>query len=67
MRLANSKGSIARVNKTVIYKRAIQRESTQNLRQHGSTMLQEDAKIALFHLGKKKEGEKLPEVIFMNT
>lgn len=30
-------------------------------------MLQEDAKIALFHLGKKKEGERLPEVIFMNT
>lgn len=30
-------------------------------------MLQEDTKIALFHLGKKKEGERLPEVIFMNT
>lgn len=68
MRLGNSKGSMAQVNKPVIYNRAIQKESTKNLRQSGSTMLQEDAKLALFHLGKKKGTERLPELVFfMNT
>lgn len=67
MRLGNSQGSIAQVNKPVIYKRAIQKESTKNLRQSRSTMSQEDTRIALFRPGKKKGAERLPELFFMNT
>lgn len=48
----------------MIYKRAIQRESTKNLRQSESTVLQEDTKIALFHLEKKKGGERVTRAVF---